>query len=956
MISTKPMTARLMSGTSMLAVSLAIAGAGSAMAQTAAPQTAQAPEVEEVIVTGSRLTASGFETPTPVTVVTAEALFEAQPSNIADSLKQVPALGATLSGNQTGSGTGAAGNNGQSNLNLRNLGTNRNLVLINGRRIVSSNVNNSVDINTLPQNLVARVDVVTGGASAAYGSDAVAGVVNFILDTKFVGFKGEVGGGVSTFGDLPNWKAAFAWGGSFANDRLHIVASTQYFRQLGTEVNTYSGRKWWDHPYGLIANTTGRGPTNLVLPNIKSSIGSYGGLITNTILKGTQFLANGQVAKFDYGYSAGSTWQSGGDGAWIPFNLSPNQWRTANFLHTEYDVNDDTQFYAEAAYSFAGVDDREQHPINTGAGNQYTIYAGNPFIPASVQAIMTANKITSFTMGRYMLDYPIVHVITRTRVARGSVGIKGAFGGGDWNYDLSFSHGETNQLLAQTNLNKARETYAAADAVVNPATGQIVCRSQFYDTAGNFVAAGTGRDPGCKPQNLFGTNTIDPTTMAWTIGDSWKRYILKQNVAALTITGDLGEFRTAAGPTSVAAGIEWRDENGKATTDPVSVTNIDFTGIRGGPAALNGRLGPFRFANFQPFGGKYDVKEAFGEIGIPLLKDKPGVEALNTDFAARVTSYSTAGTVVTWKAGADWQIIPDIRVRGTVSRDIRAPNLLELYNGATFNSQNQFFPSSLGGGTTTTVVQITSGNASLVPEKALTKTVGVILTPQIIPGLQFSLDYYNIKIDDGIQTVGSQQTLDNCYLNIPGFCALINVVGGVPQIKTPFLNTAVVKNAGFDFAADFKTDIWDMPLQLGMTAQRLTAAYVQPRGGAIQPTLGGNNDPKWRVNLRANLDIGDFGIFLQERYIGPKLVDATRVEGVFVDDNTVQAVIYSDLTLTYNLEPFGSRSQLYLTVNNLTNQEPPKDVGAPSSFAQPGNRNVYDFIGRNFSMGVRFRW
>ena len=951
---TTRITTRLMSGSSLLALGLAIQGLAPAHAQTAAPQTAQA-EVEEVVVTGSRLTSSGFETPTPVTVVSAETLLESQPSNIADALKQVPALGATLSGSQTGSGTGAAGNNGQSNLNLRNLGTNRNLVLINGRRIVSSNVNNSVDINTLPQNLVARVDVVTGGASAAYGSDAVAGVVNFILDTKFTGFKGEVGGGISDYGDLPNWKAAFAWGGSFANDRLHIVASTQYFKQLGTTVNTYSGRDWWDHPGGLIANTTGKGPTNLVLPDIKSSIGSYGGLITNTILKGTQFLANGQVAPFNYGYSAGSTWQSGGDGAWIPFNLSPTQWRTANFLHGEYDINDDTQFYAEAAYSYADVNDAEQHPINTGAGNQYTIFAGNPFIPASVAAIMTANKITSFTMGRYMLDYPIVRVITRTRVARGSVGLKGKIFDGDWNYDVSYSHGETNQLLAQTNLNKARETYAAADAVTNPNTGQIVCRSQYYNTAGVFVPGGTGLDPGCKPQNLFGTNTIDPSTMGWTIGDSWKRWLLKQNVAALTLSGDLGDFRTAAGPVSVAGGIEWRDENGHATTDPISVQNIDFTGIRGGPVALAGRLGPFRFANFQPFGGQYNVKEAFGEVGIPLLKGHPGVEALNVDLAARATDYSTSGTVATWKAGADWQIIPDIRVRGTISRDIRAPNLLELYNGATFNSQNQFYPSS-NGGVTTTVVQITSGNANLVPEKATTKTVGVILTPTIIEGLQISADYYNISISDAIQTVGSQQTLDNCYLNIPGFCALINVVGGVPQIKTPFLNAAEVKNAGFDFAAEFKTELFGNPLMLSATAQRLTAAYVQPKGGAIQPTLGGGNDPKWRANLSAKYDIGDIGIFIQERYIGPKAVDVTKVEGVFVDDNSVQAVIYSDLTLTYNLEAMGSKSQLYLTINNLTNQEPPKDIGAPSSFAQPGNRNVYDFIGRNYSLGMRFKF
>ncbi|MHB1207523.1 MAG: TonB-dependent receptor plug domain-containing protein, partial [Rhodospirillaceae bacterium] len=888
MKSTTRMTTRLLSGTSILALSLAVQGVAPAYAQQApVPQTAQA-EVDEVVVTGSRLTASGFETPTPVTVVSAETLLQSQPSNIADALKQVPALGATLSANQTGSGTGAAGNNGQANLNLRNLGTNRNLVLLNGRRIVSSNVNNSVDINTLPQNLVSRVDVVTGGASAAYGSDAVAGVVNFILDTKFVGFKGEVGAGISDYGDLPNWKASLAWGGSFAGDRLHIVASTQYFKQLGVAVNTFSGRDWWDVPYGLIANTTpNKPPANLVLPNIRSSIGSNGGLITNTILKGTQFLANGQVAAFNYGYSPGSTWQSGGDGAWIPYSLSPTQWRTANFLHGEYDINDDTVFYAEAAYSYADVNDRNQKPINTGAGNQYTIYAGNPFIPASVQAIMTANKITSFTMGRYMLDYPDVRIITRTRVARGSAGLKGKIFDGDWNYDVSFSHGETNQLLAQTGLNKARQTYAAADAVVNPNTGQIVCRSQYYDTAGNFVPGGTGLDPGCKPQNLFGTNTIDPTTMAWTTGDSWKRYILKQNVAALTLTGDLGDFRTAAGPVSVAGGIEWRDENGNATTDPISVQNIDFTGIRGGPAALNGRLGPFRFANFQPFGGKYDVKEAFGEIGVPLLKDKVGVEALNVDLAARATDYSTSGTVATWKAGADWQIIPDIRVRGTVSRDIRAPNLLELYNGATFNSQNQFYPSSTNG-VTTTVVQITSGNANLIPEKALTKTVGVVLTPTIFDGLQVSVDYYNIKITDAIQTVGSQQTLDNCVLGIQGFCDLIKVVGGVPQIKTPFLNTAEVKSAGFDFAADFKTELFDNPLQLGLTAQRLTAAYVQPKGGAVQPTLGGGNDPKWRVNLSAKYDIGDFGIYVQERYIGPKAVDVTKVEGVFVDDNSVQ--------------------------------------------------------------------
>jgi len=229
----------LASGTSLFALALS---AAVAQQQNAAVDAAG---LEEVVVTGSRLT-TGFETATPVTAITTEALIQAAPVNLADSLKQLPALAASASANQTGSGTGASGSNSQNLLNLRNLGTNRNLVLLNGRRTVASNQNNSVDFNILPQNLVSRVDVVTGGASAAYGSDAVAGVVNLILDTEFVGLKGDLGAGISTFGDVPNYKASLAWGGTFAGDRLHVIASTQYARQDGTRVNEANGRDWWD--------------------------------------------------------------------------------------------------------------------------------------------------------------------------------------------------------------------------------------------------------------------------------------------------------------------------------------------------------------------------------------------------------------------------------------------------------------------------------------------------------------------------------------------------------------------------------------------------------------------------------------------------------------------------------------------------------------------------------------
>ncbi len=940
----------LSSGTSLLALTLAMSVAGSAHAQQNAAA-ANASDLEEVVVTGSRLT-TGFETATPVTAITTEALVQAAPVNLADSLKQLPALAASASANQTGSGTGASGSNSQNLLNLRNLGTNRNLVLLNGRRTVASNQNNSVDFNILPQNLVSRVDVVTGGASAAYGSDAVAGVVNLILDTEFVGFKGDVGAGISTFGDVPNYKASLAWGGSFAGDRLHVIASTQYARQDGTRVNTKSGRDWWDRPWGLISNTTGSGPTNLVLPNITSTVVSNGGLISAGPLKGTQFLAGGVPAPFNYGYSAGSTWASGGDGAWIPFNLTGDQERTANFAHATYDLNDTTQFYAEVGFSYSNARDPNQKGNQTGAGFGYTIFRDNAFLHPTIAARMDAAGVTSFQFGRYMLEYPDVTIRTKTKVLRQAVGFKGdAFDG--WNYDVNYSHGRTNQLLAQDNLNEARPTYAAADAVVNPNTGQIVCRSQYW-LNNVFVPGGTGMDPGCKPQNLFGPNSVDPSTIDYTIGDSWKRFTLNQHVISATISGDLG-FGFEAGNLSLATGAEYRTEKVRQITDPISPTVIDFTGIRGGPAALQGRLGPYRFANFQPFGGSYNVKEFFAEVGVPLLEGAPMAEKLSADGAVRYTDYSTSGGVTTWKGGLDYQIVPDVRVRATISRDIRAPNLLELYNSSTFNSQNQFYPSSTNG-VATTVVQITSGNPDLVPERALTQTYGVVLTPTFLEGFNLSVDYYDIKIKGGINTVGSQQTIDNCYLGVPGFCQYVTPVAGTVRVRSPFLNLSEVVNAGIDIEARYNTELLGGDLTMGVLATRLTAAYTQALGGNRIPTLGGNNDPKWRVNLRANYEYENWKLFIQERFIGAKLVDAQRVEGVFVDDNTVDPAFYTDMTITYGFESFGSQNELYFSINNLTNQEPPKDVGAPSSFVQPGNRNVYDFLGRYFNIGLRFKY
>lgn len=923
--------------------------------QVAAAAPAEVPEVEEVIVTGTRLT-TGFETATPVTAITSDNLLAAAPNNLGDALKQLPALAVSALGSTTSAGT-VGGANGQSLMNLRALGANRSLVLLSGRRVIATNQDNSVDLNVMPQNLISRVDVVTGGASAAYGSDAVAGVINLVLDTNFVGVKGELGGGISTYGDLPSMKGSLAWGDTFANDRLHVIASTQYYRQEGIGAQVPTGREWFDIPSGVIPNTTGSGPSNLVVRDVRSSVASNGGVITSTLLKGTQFLAGGQPAPFNYGFSPGPVFQGGGDGHSLAFSFATDQWRWANFIHADYDLSDHATLYAEAGYSRAVVRDDANYLTQSGGQFAYTIFSGNPFIPSQIQAVMTANNITSFTLGRFLREYPVAQVYGNTRVFRQAVGVRGGnlFGADGWNYDASYSHGRVRQWLGQNNTPISRPMYAAADAVVHPITGQIVCRSQYY-SGDTFVPGGTGLDPGCKPINLMGTNSVAPEAMAYTMGEYWKDLTLTQNVVQVSISGDLGDrFAFDAGPISLAAGIEYRTERAVQTSDPISQERIDFTGIRGGPVPINNRLGPFRYGNPQPFTGNYNVKEGFLEVGVPLARDAAWARSLSVDGAVRYTDYSTSGGVATWKVGVDYQVIDDLRFRGTVSRDIRAPNLRELYDGATQGGSNLLYPSS-SNGTTTTGLTTTSGNPDLVPERALTQTYGLVFSPTFLQGLQLSVDYYKIKINGAIGTVSNQQTIDNCYAGVQLFCDNVRLVAGALFVQTPFLNLNVLENAGFDIEASYKADLFDNPLQITALATRLTKSSSQAPGAVPLSTLGDRRSPKWRANLQVHYNVGDLSIFLQQRFIDNVLADATRVEGVFVDNNQVPAVTYTDMTLTYKLEAFGAENEIYLTVNNLLDQDPPPVPVPPTNFIRPTDREVYEALGRFFNLGVRFRF
>jgi outer membrane receptor protein involved in Fe transport len=912
-----------------------------ALAQDAAA--ADPEQVEEVVVTGSRI-ASGFQTPTPVTVASAAQLQAAAPGNLADALNQLPAFkGSTrTTGVPTTSGTSGAA--GQNLLNLRGLGTQRNLVLLDGRRIVASNTLGATDINVLPQQLVSRVEVVTGGASAAYGSDAVAGVVNFILDTRFQGLKMEVQGGTSTYNDAKSARFAVAGGRSFLDGRLRLVGAAEYAPQDGIGLLEFGGRDWLEQPYGQIPNPVSTGtPRILVLPNVRISNASYGGLITSGPLKGTAFGPGGAPYQFDYGTITGNAFQSGGEGPNPVGALNPWQLRQNAFLHLDYDISDNLSVFAEGLYARMHSKAQSYYSFTYGSQNQFTIFRDNAYLPDSVRSQMLAQNLQSFTMGKSQRDLPPVGLEQRTLLQRFATGINGRLPG-NWSYSVSYVHGRTDQDMTQPNFTRNRRLYAAADAVRDPATGQVVCRSTL-----------AGLDPGCVPLNVFGVGSTSPEAAAYILGDATKYLELTQDVVSADMQGDLGRFALPAGPISVAFGVEYRKEKADQTVDPISMETTDVTGVRGAPAAFQGRYGGFQTFNPAPLSGAYSIKDGYIEVGVPLLKDVPFADSLSLNAALRRTSYSTSGAVTTWKAGLNYQVNSELRLRYTRSRDIRAPNILELFNSLTQGSANVIINN-----VTTQSTSFSSGNPDLNPEKADTTTYGGVFQPSWLPGFSVSADYYDIVLNDAIGAITPQLTVDQCAAGNQLMCAQIETTAsGSVRIFTRPINLSYIKTNGWDFEVAYSRDVFDGRLTARLVANKLNTFVTETPGSPPRETagsVGAAGQPKWSGVLQLNYQRGPISVMAQERYIGRGLIDSTLVEGVDINRNRVDAVFYTDLTTKYTVPINGHESEFFLTVSNLFNKDPPPAPPQSTTFQQPTNAALYDTIGRYYTLGVRVKF
>jgi outer membrane receptor protein involved in Fe transport len=924
----------------ILSVTAPMALPGAALAQQSA---APAQQVQEVVVTGTRLK-SGFASPTPLTATSAETLERPTPGNIVDALNQLPDFAATNK-SETPLTAATGGQNGQNLLNLRDLGFNRNLVLLDGRRIVPTNSAGGVDNNIIPQALVKRVDVVTGGASAAYGSDAVSGVINYILDTRFTGVQANLGAGVSTYGDLPSGHVSLTGGAQWLDGRFRLIGSAEGFTEQGVGAGKVAHRRWFDDPAGLIPNPTpGASPNYLVVPSMRSNLATYGGLIDNGPLQGTMFLPGGATAPCTYGSGINaartSTFASGGCGAIPTIAFAPDQKRAVFFAHGEFDVSPALTLYGEGHFAYANVLAHDFIDPQQGGSNQFTIFSGNAFLPPSVQGLMTQDRIASFTLGRYEADFPTVDIDQTTNVYRGVLGAFGTLPHG-WTWDASYTHGETHQEVSERNLVYMNHLYAAVDAVVRPVTGQIVCNAVL-----------TGDNPGCAPLNLFGVGAPSAAAISYVTGASTEWLNMQQDVVQLSFNGDLGsKLNLGAGPISVALGAESRREGIVQTSDSLSQATTTFPGVRGFPAARNNQQGSFNFFNPLPLSGSYTVTEGFAELGVPLLRDHFLTKALNTELAVRQTQYSLQGGATTWKYNLTDQATDDVMLRFTQSRDIRAPDVLELFNTATQNSNNVVY-----NGATVPALQISQGSRTLTPEIARTTTGGFVLTPTKIQGLRLSLDYFGIDIGNAITALTPQQIIQECQLGDQAFCQDIVQNNGSLIIYTRSINVNAIKEAGYDLDATYATPLPVGRLSTHLLLNHLTTYNTHLPGVAPIRVLDTAPAPTWKGLFSLDYTANRWDLSLQQRYISGTLMNPNILPGVSTQNtNKVPEVWYTDLTLTYNIHGFAHDEEIYATVDNLFNRSPPIDVVNPTSFSSPTNA-IYDRDGRYFNLGIKVRY
>lgn len=948
------------------AVRLAMAfGALSAGMLTSAAVSAQEEEaksentVERIEVTGSRILREGAIAPSPVTVISGEDLINTGAMNIGEVLNKLPALATTYSLANSGRFIGTAG---ISLLDLRGMGTDRTLVLVDGKRhVASSPGTSSVDTNTIPSTWIERVEIITGGASAVYGADAVTGVVNFILKKDITGVNVSAIKGFAENSSYQNEKYTLSFGQDFAEGRGNAAFSLEYNAQnsLNAVDNPWTATSYAAFPYAL---ATGQArpadkvndeafPDRITLPDagyyVISNQGTVWDPFTGDILglfnpdSSMRDVYTGPLADANFCASPGCDY----------INLrqytevQPKFERVNYNFKVNYDVTDELNAYFEAKYSKTEGENIGQPFFRffTGAN---LIRRDNAFLDPGVAAIMDERGLPFIGVNKMFNDIGRRLEENTRETTRFVAGISGDISE-DWTMDLSVVQGKS-EIERVNAANVIMANYANAIDAVFDGSGNIVCRSE------------AARADGCVPANIMGDGAISQAAIDYVTTTSVGTSEIEQTVFNATFSNS-AIYEMPAGMVGFAGGVEYREESSVTIEDPFAKTGATF------------------FNALGETDGEYDVSEAFFELSVPLLADKFLIDTLVLDAAARYADYSTIGNATSWKLGLDWTINPELRARFTVSEAIRAPNIDELFSG-----QSQSFarvrdvckvseldllaaegravraancaalgvPADFNSNyDSATLETLVGGNPDLQPEESKSITAGIVYQPEWLDGFSFTADYWEIDIEDTISSIAFQTILDRCVDSPTGinnqFCALITRDPATSQItllKGFALNIARSLNSGVDFEFGYDFDAFGGRFNTSFIGTYLIEAKDYPfqdepdNNTDYQGVLG---DETWQGSISIDYTHGAWSVDWNTRFIdGVELYDPTQLESNPNPSNEMRYGSYfiTDASVGYNFE---NGVGLKLGVDNLFNRRLPG-----TSQGNGAGSAIYDNIGR----------
>ncbi|SFT88366.1 TonB-dependent receptor plug domain-containing protein [Idiomarina abyssalis] len=921
-------------------------------------------DVEKIQITGSRIARIGASAPSPVTVISGDDLVETGAMNIGEVLSRLPALATTFTLANSGRFIGTAG---ISTLNLRNMGTDRTLVLVDGKRHVASAPGSSaVDTNTIPSSWIERVEIITGGASAVYGADAVTGVVNFILKKNIEGLDVTATRGYAENSDYSNEKYTFSYGTNFAGGRGNIAFSAEYNAQesLNALDNPWTATSYgsfgWESLYGPRTDEQLDDPAYpdvLTLPNAGYYAISTAGTTWNPFTGGVlgTFNPDGSYRDVYTGDVVDPARLYCQDCDYINLRqfseVQPEFSRVNYNLKGNYEINNDMNFYYDAKYVKSEGQNIGQpffrfFSLGSAANNYpYAVKRDNAFMPEGMANQMDELGVPFLGLSRMYNDAGRRIEENTRETTRAVAGLEGMLNQ-DWSYDVSLVWGKSD-IERVNGANVILQNMEWALDAVDDGNGNIVCRSE------------EAQADGCVPYNPFGQGMASDAAQDYVTTTSIGTSEIEQVVFNATFSNSF-LYELPAGFIGFAGGVEYRDESSVTVEDDFAKTGATF------------------FNALGETDGSYDVSEVFGEVTVPLLANAPLVQQLNLDAAVRYADYSTIGGATAWKLGLDWTINDELRSRFTYSEAIRAPNIDELFSGQSqsfanvddpckvSNLANQTaesraqreancaalgvpagFDSSYDSATLETLV---GGNPDLMEETSESITAGIVYSPSWFEGFSATVDYWEIDIDDTISGIGFQTVLNRCVdaesVNNQ-FCDLVTrdpATGEITLIRGFALNIARSLNSGVDFEMSYDFAALGGQFNTNLIGTKLIEAKDFPF--ADEPDnftdyAGVLGDQELQLQFNINYSIDNWAFGTRTRFLdGVDLYTPTALENNPNPSNYMEYGSYAvtDVTAGYT---FDNGLGLTLGVDNFFNR------GLPGTTTGTGAGSaIYDNIGR----------